>query len=180
MTAMTIYGVTWPQDGTAGVARKPVGWWPPIFSERELLAEWSTPTFLVEGAMADLQPNDAGVKMCSTKMRNIIEEQRAKSDRIEWLPVHIECGGVVHDYAIPHLLDEIDVVDRERSVLNPSTGGVVKAHLRAEAIDDHRVFTYSSATGVIILFTEEVYGALRSCSGCSFLKIKASFPEARA
>ncbi len=177
---MDIYTVTWPQDSEGAVARKPNGWWPPKFGERELLPEWSIPTFVVNGTLVDLQPNDAGVKILSSRMQNAVEKSRSPSDRIEWLPVHLQSGDAIHEYAIPHLLDELDVIDRKQSILNRATCGVIKAHLRADAIDGHRVFTYSNATGIILLFTEHVYETLKLCTGCAFSKIKTSYPEAQA
>jgi hypothetical protein len=171
---MEVYGVTWPQDGEGGVARKPTGWWPPAFSGQPVLAEWSAPTFALDGRFVDLQPNDAGVKLFSAEMRRIVDLRKAAIDRIEWLPVIVEQADVRREYAIPHLLDELDVIDRRRSVINPTTGGVVKAHLRADAIGGHRVFTYSNTTGIIILFTEEVFSALHACTGCAFMKVKVS------
>jgi hypothetical protein len=67
--SMILYRVTLPQDGDCGVARKPAGWWPPKFGARELLSEWSAPTFIMEGQLVDLQPNHAGIKMVASRTR---------------------------------------------------------------------------------------------------------------
>ena len=171
---MTIYALIWPQDSECGSARSPEGWWPPELDEQEIRAHWSTPTFMLKGRFADLQPNDAGVKLVSSRMRELISQHKAPIDRIEWLPVRIEGNGEIREYAIPHLFDVLDVVDRSRSILNPSSGAVVKPYLRLSAIDGHRVFTYSNSTGLIILFRDTVYDALRLCTGCVFSKVRAS------
>ena len=63
---------------------------------------------------------------------------------MEWLPVWIKGGTELREYAIPHFIEALDVIDRERSVLNRVTGDVIKAHLRMDAIDGHEVFTYSN------------------------------------
>jgi hypothetical protein len=177
---MNVYAVMWPQDGEGGMARKPSGWWPPKFGGQELLPGWTTPTFLVEGRLVDLQANDAGVKLFSSRMRKTVDEHKDSSDRIEWLPVRIQSGGDSYDYAILHLLDEVDVIDRKRSVLNPVTGGVIKLHVRGEAVDGHRIFTYSNATGLVVLVTEPMHESLKAFTGCAFSRIGVSFPEATA
>jgi hypothetical protein len=175
VVGMTIYRVTWPQDSEGGTARAPEGWWPPKMDEREIRAQWSTPTFVLDGSFVDLQPNDAGVKLVSSRMQELIDQHKAAIDRIEWLPVRLQGNVEIREYAIPHLLDQLeDLIDATRTILNPRTGEVVRPHLRLPAIDGHRVFTYSNSTGLIILFTDPVYNALRSCSGCAFSKIPAS------
>jgi hypothetical protein len=174
-----VYGLTWPHDGTGDVAQAPKNWWLPKLGDRPLLREWSAPTFTVDGALVDLQPNDAGIMLLSSTMRTKIELARSPSDRVEWLPVNILHNGQVSDYAIPHLLDELDAVDKARSVLNTTTGEVIRAQLRAEAIGEHHVFTYSNDTGLIILFSEKAYEELKTCTGCSFSTIKVT-PRPRA
>jgi hypothetical protein len=168
---MIVYSVVWPQDGQGGVARKASGWWPPKFDGHELASVWQEPIFEVQGLLVDLQPNDAGVKMMSAQMCATLQAAASPVDRIEWLPVSVRREGECHPYAIPHILDEIDVIDRSRSVLNRATGGVIKAHLRAAAIDGHHIFTYSNTTGLIFLFTGDVYERIRDCTGCSFVKV---------
>jgi len=143
------------------------------------MGNWKPPTFSVDANIGpvDLQPNDAGVLLVSAKMMTVLDTMRAPSDRIEWLPVALSCGDRTVDYFIPHLLDALDVVDTTRSVLNPRTGSVIKAHLRADAVGEHRVFTYSNSTGLILLVTKDVYKALSGCSGCYFSRLRVSGPE---
>jgi hypothetical protein len=169
--AMLVYALMLNQDSGGGVARAPNGWWPPRFSAQEISTEWSTPIFTMAGLFVDLQPCNAGVKLFSPRMRRLIDERKASTDRLEWLPVRIAGPGESREYAILHLLDELDVIDRARSVLNRLNGDVIKAHLRADSIGKHGVFTYSNSTGVIVLLTEDVYSAVKTCSGCSFAKL---------
>ncbi len=64
--------------------------------------------------------------------------------------------------------------------MNKATVGVVRAHLRADAIGGHRLFTYSIDTGHTVLFTQEVFDKISACTGCSFGRVKATYPEAQA
>jgi len=178
--ALKFYTVTWPQNGEGGVASTNADWSLPSFSGEELLLSWTTPTFSMEGRFVDFQPNNGGVKLFSQRMRQTVDQHKAANDRLEWLPLRIARGRETQTYFILHLLDELDVIDRKRSILIRTTGDVIKAHLRAELVGDHQIFTYSNKTGLIILFTERIYEAMKSCSGCSFRAIPASGPEARA
>jgi hypothetical protein len=177
---MRVYGVTWPQDGDGGVAKKPQGWSMPKLRGGPLAHEWQVPTFVVDGKLVDLQPNNAGVRLLSKKMYAAMERTRAPEDKVEWLVVHVKAGDEMHEYAIPHFIEELDVIDRRQSVLNRVTGSVIKPHLRAEAVSGHRLFTYSSQSAFVLLFTEEVYEAVKQCSGCSFFKVGVSLPAAKA
>jgi hypothetical protein len=175
-----VYSLMWPQDSEGGVARKESGWGPPKLSERALLSEWVTPTFALDGQFVDLQPNNAGVLILSARMHALIDGHKSTLDRMEWLPIRVERSGEVREYAMPHFIEEVDAIDRRRSVLNRVTGDVIKAHLRRDLIDGHRVFTYSRRTSLIMLLTREVFEAVRDCTGCYFSKIKVSAPEAQA
>ena len=107
----------------------------------------------------------------SARMRRMIDGHKAATDWMEWLPVWIKGGTELREYAIPHFIEALDVIDRERSVLNRVTGDVIKAHLRMDAIDGHEVFTYSNEIGGVVLFSKRSDQALKDCSGCSFSKV---------
>jgi hypothetical protein len=177
MVGMTlVYSLMWPQDSEGGVARAPGGWWPPPFTGQEMLSGWSSPTFKLGGPFVDLQPNDAGIKLFSARMCRLIDEQKAATDRMEWLPVRVESTTDVRDYAMLHFFSAIDVIDRGRSVWNRVTGDVIKPRLRAEAIAEHQIFTYTNAGAGVVLLTAKVYEALGTCTGCAFARIVAHGP----
>jgi hypothetical protein len=73
------------------------------------------------------------------------------------------------------MLEELDVIDVARSIMNKRTGGVVRPHLRAEMIGEHRVFTYAMSTGLVVLFTSDVVNAMTDLSGMLFSPVKATY-----
>src|SRR5579872_4289081 len=81
--AKSYYELMWPGDKRAGIAFAPDAFGLLFLHPKEtLLSKWNVPTFhLREGPFADYQPSNAVTHLCSTKMRDIIEQHRDTTDR---------------------------------------------------------------------------------------------------
>ena len=174
-------------DDPGGVAYAPGSFELWLEPHSTLLTTWNVPTFqLRDGSFTDYLANNKGLPMCSEHMREIIETHRGQADLLEWLPVEVHdvqpgpagVGGEEQQsrhYAIPHLLEELDVVDTTRSIM-ASTGFVVKPHLILAKIGAHQIFRYRGGGDMTICMSNKLRLALLEwgCTGCHFWEIPAS------
>ena len=59
---------------------------------------------LVEGEFTDYLETHLPLRLCSVRMRGLINTFRAIPDRLQWLPVRVHQGEETRDYAALHLL----------------------------------------------------------------------------
>jgi hypothetical protein len=160
---MKYFSIIWPTDCEGGIARKPDGWSLPPFSQALLAQNWRIPSFALDGPFVDLQPNDAGLKLLSKRLRDTLDGHRSQLDRIEWLAARIANRmGDSRDYYIPHFLDASDVLCLSKSVINGATGSIIKPHLCSRKVADRRVFTYLPASGLVVIVSAAISNALQS------------------
>jgi len=98
------------------------------------------------GKPADYQQNDLGWRLCSPRMRAIIDTHKSKIDEVDWIDALITAErSKEHRYFVVHFPSPLPlaVLDRRRTVFNPSNPRrVIKPALNHQAVDGHNVFTY--------------------------------------
>jgi hypothetical protein len=177
----SFYTIVSPKVGPEGLAYAPDSFKIWLEPNIELLTGWTIPTFELRDASADaslsdLLANNAAMRLCSKKMRDILEMWRSPSDLVEWLPVEVKSGGKNHPYFIPHLLEELDVLDLSRSIIARGTPlFVIKPYLNLERIGGHQVFRYKGGSDLVLCISNEVRLALlkEGCTGCRFWRMPA-------
>jgi hypothetical protein len=99
-----------------------------------------------KGTPVDYQQNDLGWRLCSPRMRGIIDTHKSKIDVVEWIDALITAERSKEQrYFVVHFPSPLPlaVLDRRRTVFNPSNPRlVVKPALNHQAVDGHNVFTY--------------------------------------
>lgn len=85
---------------------------------RDQVQDWSAPRLVVESdELVDYLPNNLGVRLCSMRMRDLIDANLPR-DRVQWLPAEvIDIYGTSHDYFVLHVLGDDDVLNEARSPL---------------------------------------------------------------
>lgn len=159
------------QDGDS---RHAAAMWPksqPLFLAPEpgSVTTWEAPLLTVHGVgrLADYADNNSGCRLCSSRMRRIVESLRGPADVVQWLPVRFE--GVENDeYFILHFPSPPDVVHRERSRM--AGGEVIKASFRAECLVGHTVFSYLGGGAPMLYVREDLKHKMESSalSGMEF------------
>ena len=58
---------------------------------------------LKDGSFSDYQENSAVCRLCSIKLKSIIDQHKSFQNEIQWLPVYVKSGdGETREYFILH------------------------------------------------------------------------------
>lgn len=140
------------------------------------IAAWQPITLqLTDGGFADYLANDMGVRLCSPKMRAVLEAAGGPGDVVRWLAVHVEYAlGDSREYWILHFPSPFDVVHREQSIL--AGDFVAKLVLRNDRLTDRHVFSYPGGGGLPLIVTDRVKAALEraGCTGIEYSEVRVS------
>jgi hypothetical protein len=141
-----------------------------VFTKATPIAEWSSIAFeLRDGAPADYQANDLGVRLCSEKLRRILDSKLAPNDSVQWLPARVRetAASPESEYFILHLPGTRDILDTRRSIF--ADDFIVKAVLRSERLQRHSVVGLPSDSPRFFV-SDEVRASVEEagCSGAEF------------
>jgi hypothetical protein len=110
--------------------------------------ETRTPVRFVipKGSPVDYQQNDLGWRLCSGRMRRIIDTHKSAIDEVEWIDAVVAAERrQEHRYFVMHFPIPLPlaILDSRRTVFNPFNPRlVIKPVLNHRAVDGHNVFTY--------------------------------------
>jgi len=160
---MKYYGIYWDESEGVGTARSR--------SEALLLlpdggsvVDWIPLEFdLVDGAFPDYLANDLGCRICSERMRYVLESSASRLDVLQWLPVQIVCGDEVRNYWVLHSPEPVDVLGK-RTIRQGDF--VVKPVLSVARPAGHAVLTYPGSEGLALAVNQQVKDAL-ALAGCT-------------
>jgi hypothetical protein len=130
---------------------------------------WTTKDLhLRNGGFADYLANDLGVRLCSQKLRKIIDEINTAQDFIQWLPVNVLNEGGAKQYSILHFPVNVPVVNREKSLIVGDM--LVKAVLNKDVAEKLTIFTLPNEPGRTIYVSSSLKKLIEDskCTGISF------------
>ena len=90
-----------------------------LVQEPGRVEQWLVPALHVTGgAPTDYLANSIGVRLCSARLRDVIESCRGEDDQIQWLSAEVfDSSGARHEYQVLHFVDLPDVLDAKRTIL---------------------------------------------------------------
>lgn len=146
--------------------------------DRGPVIDWAPPHLeLVGGSPPDYLASDLGLRLCSDKMRGILESCSSESDDLQWLPAEAALGGDVLKYWVLHFPEPVPALGA-RSIRQGDF--VVKPVFRVASLLGHSVLTYPGGEGVALVVNQIVRDALEraECTGmeCELAAVDAS-PE---
>jgi hypothetical protein len=136
------------------------------------VSEWVEARLLVDREPTDYLANDLGVRLCSARLRQVIDEAKGPDDVLQWLPVDVVGPHGRHaTYYVLHLVTHPDVLDRQLSIVGRQ-GFVVRPVIDLRRVAAHRVFGFPGANTRLIV-AESVRRAIetRSCTGIEFATV---------
>ncbi len=138
------------------------------------ISDWSPPSLTVDGTPTDYLANELGIRLCSAKLRDLIERARADADELQWLGavVHDESGSRI-DYFVPHFPSTPDVLDPGETLITSDGSTVVRPAISLARAGSHVVFSYSRF-GVAVVVAAELRRAIvaAGCTGVYFGNIR--------
>ncbi len=136
--------------------------------------DWETKHFtLKNGEYTDYLPANIGCRLCSKKMRDILERYKSEKDVLQWLDAEVESiTGEKRSYFILHfpvLLE--NVLDKKKSkyVRNILTKQVISP----EACVGHEVFSYLEVSALSYIVSQKVKQELKNadCRGLIYIQM---------
>lgn len=158
-------------DETLGVA----------FADREelfflpdpgIVKDWEPMTLeLRDGEFADFQADNLGCRLCSDRLKRILEEHASPDDDLQWLPVTVRQGRKRRAYWILHFPNPPDIVNKKKSVYD--YGSLTDLVLLESRIGGHQVFSYPTGGQLPLLISEKVKRAIQAarCTGMEFYRV---------
>ena len=137
------------------------------------VSDWSVRSYqLEEGVVIDYLPNSDAFRMCSDRLRDVLDHERGDGDVLQWLQAVVtDPGGGDLTYWVLHFPESPDVINRERSIFS---GGdhMIKAVLDMELVVDHRVFSFPH-NSVSLVISDSVRRAIGAagCGGMEFSRV---------
>lgn len=123
---------------------------------------------ITEGEFADYLANDLGGRLCSERLKNVLQQHASPSDELQWLPVEVKGDEENRSYAILHFPKPPDILNKNKSIY--AGDFVVKPVFLKDAISRHHVFAYSKAGHLKLFVSEPVKLAIEAegCTGIEF------------
>ncbi len=145
------------------------------------IKEWQTKYFtLRNGEYTDYLPA-IGCRLCSEKMREVLERCKSEKDVLQWLDAKVESEtGEKRNYFVLHFPVLEDVLDKKRSkyVRNILTKKVINP----EACLGHEVFSYIEESSISFVVSQKAREELKKsgCRGLIYIQMtpqKKSYPQ---
>lgn len=103
------------------------------------MTDWEPPQVeLVEGDPVDYLETDLPLRLCSMRLRGLIEVYRLMSDRWQWLPVTVFRDEEAWDYAALHVLPSSNWLDAGHARYD-SDHNLVKLAVNRELAGERRI-----------------------------------------
>lgn len=137
-----------------------------------LIADWPGLHFeLDDGLLVDYLANSYAFRLCSERLRDVIELGRDQSDVLQWLPTAVkQPDGKELSYWVLHFPEVPRVIDVSKSVMAGPM--IIKARLDAKLVDGHRVFSFPNEDLRLIVAGEIKDSIERAdCTGMKFSKV---------
>jgi ribosomal protein L24E len=120
--------------------------------ENQRITDWELlQCEIIEGAgFYDYQANTHGFRLCSQKLKDVLENGKNPEDKIQWLEATITWNNETRLYYVLHFYETVDVFDYERSGWDGKFFNKPKVFLK-EKIKNHNVFsTYVDSLCILV------------------------------
>jgi hypothetical protein len=115
---------------------------------------------LRNGEYPDYLASNLGLRICSQRMKEVLEEKATKYDELQWLEVRIRKGKEERSYYILHFPNPPDVLNKTASIL-VDEDVVVKPVLSPSLTKIHSVFCYPYSS-ITLFISSEVKDAIEA------------------
>jgi len=136
------------------------------------IIDWKILNFeLQPGLLVDYLANSFAFRLCSERLREVIEQGRGQGDVLQWLPALVKTrDGQELPCWILHFPQVPDVLNRSKTVFAGPM--IVKACLDANLVEGYRVFSFPNED-LRLIVADEVKDAIEKagCSGMKFSRV---------
>ena len=125
-----------------------------------------------EGVVVDYLPNSDAFRMCSDRLRDVLDHHRGEGDILQWLQAIVTVPGDGDlSYWILHFPKVADVINRERSVFS-GANHLIKAVLDSQLVAGHHVLSFPH-NSITLVISDSVKRAIAAagCGGMEFSRV---------
>ncbi len=122
------------------------------------------------GGYADYLSSDLGGRLCSEKLKDLIEQNISDNENVQWLDVNVSGDLECKKYYFLHFPKNIPVINKDRSIFAGNM--VVKVVLDAQLVSHLSIFTLPDEVGRTLFVSEELKKVIskNNITGVSFFK----------
>jgi hypothetical protein len=113
---------------------------------------------LTDGDFVDYFASDLGCRLCSRRLKALLQAHASAMDVLQWLPVEVTSGIETKEYFILHFPSPPDILDREKTIFAGTA--VIKPVLSKQKIAGHKVLTYSEGGNLPLFVSDDVKSAI--------------------
>jgi len=136
------------------------------------VTDWKVLNFVLdEGVQVDYLANSFAFRLCSQKLRDVIDGNSAKEDVVQWLPAVVTgVDGVEMVHWVLHFPDPPEVLNVSKTLMAGPV--IVKACLDAALVAGHQVFGFPNES-VRLIVAGDVRRAIErtGCTGMAFSRV---------
>ena len=138
--------------------------------------DWDPPIFeLEEGGYTDYQNNNQRLRLCSLKLRKILEQNASEYDILQWLEATVRHEGEDRTYYALHFPEPADVINKEKSKYSKSDGKLIVPRLSRALCEKYNIFTIlkpSLSIASISLYVRENVKRDIEAAGCTGMEFE--------
>jgi hypothetical protein len=171
-TNYPIYGVIWNDDNRLGVAES-IGKLPLfILPPQGVVNNWITLVFnFKDGMYGDYISSNADLRLCSQRLRDIIQSEKSPDDKLQWLEVVLRKGSEERVYFALYFPERHPVLDTEHTEYVPKSNSVIKPAFSKKLCCSFNIFDYPRKySGTEFFIRDNVKKAIEAakCTGMEF------------
>ena len=164
----------WNAEGSdLGIGKKTGGFRIINLPERKIV-DWQSITYtLQDGRFTDYQDNTDGLRMCSGRLKSLIEANKSENDVLQWLEVSVSDERQARPYYVLHFPEIDDVLDKNGCVYDEA-GDVIKPVLSRAICAPYNLIAFKGDTrfSTMLYVRDNVRKAIlkAGCTGMVFDK----------
>jgi hypothetical protein len=158
------YGVAYGPDGVSRIDLVP--------ENGILVRDWQPLDLTLRGGeYADYLANSVGLRLCSVKMRDVIEAAVSPNDVIQWLNANVYYENQKRDYFAIHFPMDFPVINKKESTyFNDS---LIRPVLAKDGVHERQIFGIPGALGLTTYISEKLKRMIMATrlAGMSFSEV---------
>ena len=129
---------------------------------------------LEDGGSADYLADDLGARLCSERLRGVVDENKSETDKIQWLRAMVlDAEDQKREYYILHFPEDFPIVNKNKSLISGQT--IIKPVLDIKVIRGHNIarIPISSIHGGRYFVSDTLRKAIKKAkiTGIGFLQV---------
>jgi hypothetical protein len=170
-TPHPIYGVILNDDPRLGTAESLEELPLLLLPEEGFVNNWGPFVFeLRDGRFGDYLACEISLRLCSQRLRDILQQKASPDDVLQWLDIQIRRGSEERQYFVLHFPEPRDVLDKEHTVYGANERSVIKPAFSKRLCEKYNIFPSPRKGGQGFFIRAQVKEAIEAakCTGMEF------------